>query len=154
MKTWWQQLTIREQKLVAGLSSVVFVFLFYQLAWLPLSEALQKAESKLARQQQLLSWVEINTAHYQTAKKGSRTSSGSLSSIVNRTASNHGINITRMQPQGDDVQVWLDQVPFTKLLQWLEQLEVNEGLKVQVIDLNQDEQAGMVRVRRLQLGNN
>lgn len=154
MKVWWQQLNLREQRLVLGLASVVLVFLFYRLAWLPLNSGLETALKKNVRQQELLSWVETNVARYQAAKRGGGSSSGSLSSIINRTASNHGIKIARMQPQGDDLQVWLDQVPFTQLLQWLEQLSNNEGLSVQAIDVSRDEQAGLVRVRRLQLGRN
>ena len=155
MKVWWQQLNLREQRLVLGLGSVVLVFLFYNHAWLALHNNLEKAAKKNARQQELLIWMETNVARYQAAKRGAgASSSGSLSSIVNRTASRHGIKIARMQPQADDLQVWLDQVPFRQLLQWLEQLSNNEGLSVQAIDVSRDDQAGIVRVRRLQLGRN
>ncbi|MDO6505987.1 type II secretion system protein GspM, partial [Colwellia sp. 4_MG-2023] len=58
----------------------------------------------------------------------------------------------RMQPQGDILLVWLDNVPFAQLLLWLESLANNEGLQVQAIDLSQGDSSGEVRVRRLQLG--
>ena len=59
-----------------------------------------------------------------------------------------------MQPQGDNIQVWIDEISFNQLLQWLEQLSSKEGLRVTNIDLSNAEQPGVVRVRRLQLGKN
>jgi len=153
MKAKWQQLNAREQKMVLAMGSVVLVFLLYSLVWQPLNDNLAKTQAKLKRQQELLTWVNENTARYQQASKNKQSSrGGSLSSIVNRTAKRNGIAITRMQPQGNDIQVWIDEVSFTQLLQWLEQLTNNEGLTVKAIDLNNSKQAGVVGVRRLQLG--
>jgi len=153
MSIWWQQLNLREKKLVLAMGSLVVIFILYSFIWQPLNDNIAKTEKKLARQQQLLSWVQENTQRFQQAKSnGTKQANGSLSSIVNRTASSNKINITRMQPQGDNIQVWIDEIAFNQLLQWLEQLSTREGLRVTNIDLSDVEQAGVVRVRRLQLG--
>lgn len=153
IKTWWQGLNLREQRLVSIMSSAVLVFLLYSLIWQPLNDNLAKTEKKLASRQALLTWVTENTARYQQVKSSgtSKKGSGSLSSIINRTASQQQLTITRMQPQGDNLQVWLDSASFTQLLFWLEHLVNNEGLQVQAIDLTQSDKQGEVRVRRLQL---
>ena len=57
-----------------------------------------------------------------------------------------------MQPQGDELQVWIDEISFNQLLTWLEQLASREGLRVKNIDLSLADEQGVVRVRRLQLG--
>jgi general secretion pathway protein M len=153
MKQWWQQLNSREQKLVAAMGTVFCIFLLYSFIWQPLNEGLDKSIKKLARQQALLTWVNGNTERYQQMNASGPANSGSLSSIVNRTASDYQITVTRMQPQGDDlIQVWIDEVAFQHLLTWLEQLSVSEGLQVKGIDLSRAEQPGVVSVRRLQLG--
>ena len=154
IKAWWQGLNIREQRLMIVMSSVIAVFLLYSLLWQPLNENLSKTEQKLASRQALLSWVTENTVRYQNVKStsGGKKSRGSLSSVINRTANQQQLTITRMQPQGDNVQVWLDSAPFTQLLFWLEHLANNEDLQVQAIDLTQTDKQGEVRVRRLQLG--
>jgi len=153
MKEWWQQLNVREQKLVIAMGSVIGIFILYSLIWQPLNEGLEKSAKKLARQQALLTWVSENTARYKQINKGGiAQGKGSLSSIVNRTARNHQITVTRMQPQGEDLQVWIDEVAFKELLKWLEKLSLSEGLQVKGIDLSRSEQSGTVRVRRLQLG--
>lgn len=153
IKAWWHGLVLREQRLVLAMSSAVAIFLLYSLVWQPLNDNLVTTEKSLASRQALLTWVDENTARYQSVQSTSSTkpSTGSLSSIVNRTATEQQLTITRMQPQGELLQVWLDSVPFTQLLFWLEQLADKEGLQVQAIDLTKGDVQGEVRVRRLQL---
>jgi len=153
MKAWWQQLNTREQRLVSVMSVLISIFILYGLIWQPLTENIEKTTLKLERQQALLTWVTENTQRYQKAKRNAGANSGaSLSSIVNRTSSANNITITRMQPQGDDLQVWIDEISFNQLLTWLEQLAISDGLQVKNIDLSSADQQGMVSVRRLQLG--
>jgi general secretion pathway protein M len=154
MKAWWQQLKSSEQRLVAIMGIVVALFLLYSVVWQPLVNNLNQTQQKLVRQQALLSWVQESAQRYQQSKKSaaSTSSNGSLSSIVNRSAGRNNISIARLQPQGEDLQVWIDEVPFTQLLSWLEFLANNEGLSVKSIDLSQADRAGVVKVRRLQLG--
>jgi len=153
IKVWWQGLNLREQRLVLAMGSAFTVFLLYSVMWQPLNESLEKTTKKLASRQALLTWVTENTARYQSVKSSgsNKKSSGSLSSIINRTANQQQLTITRLQPQGETLQVWLDSAPFTQLLFWLENLANNEGLQVQAIDLTQSDKQGEVRVRRLQL---
>ena len=154
MKTWWQQLKSSEQRIVTVLAAVVVMFLFYSLVWQPLENNINATQKKLVRQQALQTWVEENTHRYQQSQKRSVSSgsNASLSSIVNRSADRNNISIARLQPQGEDLQVWIDEVPFTKLLSWLEFLANNEGLLVKSIDLSKADRNGVVKVRRLQLG--
>ena len=154
MKTWWQQLKISEQRLVAMMGLVVICFVFFSFIWQPLVENIDKTQQKIARQQSLLTWVQEGTQRYQQAKRnGALTQSkGSLSSIVNQSAGRNGISIARLQPQGDDLQVWIEEVPFSHLLGWLEFLANKEGLVVKSIDLSKTDEKGVVKVRRLQLG--
>ncbi len=155
MKTWWQQLNIREQRLVVVMSALISIFILYSLIWQPMNESIATSKLKIERQQKLLTWVQESAQRYQRAKRNGGNSSGeSLSSIVNRTSRIEQISITRMQPQGDDLQVWIDEISFNQLLSWLEKLASRDGLQVKNIDLSKADQQGVVRVRRLQLGKN
>lgn len=155
MKTWWQQLNIREQRLVVVMSALISIFILYSLIWQPMNESIATSKLKIERQQKLLTWVQESAQRYQRAKRNSGNSSGeSLSSIVNRTSRIEQISITRMQPQGDDLQVWIDEISFNQLLLWLGKLASRDGLQVKNIDLSKADQQGVVRVRRLQLGKN
>ncbi len=148
----WQQLNAREQSLLIVMSVVIGIFLFYSLIWQPLNDNLAKAAKKLEKQQALLVWVQEKTQQYQQANPTTKHRGGSLTGIVNRTARSKNINVTRMQPQGDDLQVWIDEVPFEQLLKWLEQLAMNEGVLIKAIDITKADSNGVVQVRRLQLG--
>lgn len=154
MKAWWQQLNNREQQLVLVMSVVMAIFILYSLIWQPLNQSLVDGKAKLSRQQALLTWVEEGSERYLQAKRAGAASrsNASLSSIINRTSRQSNITITRMQPQGDELQVWIDEISFNRLLTWLEMLASREGLQVKNIDLSKTEQPGVVRVRRLQLG--
>ena len=81
-----------------------------------------------------------------------KNTNASASSIVNRTSKQFQITLSRIQAQGTSVQVWIDEVPFTQLLQWLDLLATQEGLSVINIDLSVADKSGVVQVRRLQLG--
>ncbi len=148
----WQQLNPREQSLIIIMSVVIGIFFFYSLIWQPLNDNLTKAATKLDKRQQLLHWVQDKSQQYQQLKLRGKLTGGSLTGIVNRTAHRQQIKVTRMQPQGDDLQVWIDEAPFEQLLSWLEQLVVNEGVIIKAIDISKADTAGVVQVRRLQLG--
>ncbi|GHE99876.1 type II secretion system protein GspM [Thalassotalea profundi] len=156
MKAWWLGLNTREQRLIGALGGVVLIFLFYSLVWQPLNNNIENTEKRVAHQTELLAWVQQETSRYQAnsgnVKRPNRNAS--LSSIVNQAANQSGIFITRIQPQGSDLQIWIDNIAFNVLLQWLEQLSQQHGLIIKNIDLDATDINGEVRVRRLQLGNN
>ena len=78
--------------------------------------------------------------------------SGTLEGVVNRTAFNHKIKIARLQPQAQELQVWIDTVQFDDLLLWLSTLVEQHGIQVQIIEIAREDLApGLVKVRRLQL---
>lgn len=154
MKDWWQGLDQREQQLVGCLTVIVVIFLFFTVIWQPLNDNIVKSRAKVEKQQQLAIWVDANIARLQQFKRngsGQKTS-GSLSSVINRTAKRQAITIARMQPQGEDLQVWIDDVPFNDFLSWLELLTTKEGIKIEAVDITAGADQGTVKVRRLQVG--
>ena len=154
MKERWLALNIREQRLVIAMGSVVLFFILYSAIWKPLNNNIESAASKVSRYQDLQTLVQTETARYKSfVGAGNKvTSKGSLSSVVNKTAGKNKIAIERMQPQGEDLQVWIEEVSFNQLLTWLEQLSSRENINVKSIDLSNTQQPGVVKVRRLQLG--
>ena len=153
MKQWWSQLQARERLLVSIMSLLIGSFILVRLVWLPIVDGLEKEQQKLERNKALLSYVEQNIAMIKASPKGA-TSSGSLSTIVNRVAKKQGITIARVQPQANDISVWIDQVGFNQLLTFLELLSLQHGIQVEAIDITEASDAGLVKVRRLQLGKN
>lgn len=151
----WQELSAKDQRLVLIMVISVSLFVAYRFMWQPLTENITKQENKIARQQELLTWIQDNTALYiQKNKNGDaqQQNSGSLSGLISRSASRKQIAIARIQPQGDDIQVTIDSIEFNQLLTWLQSLAATDGIMVKALDLSKEEQSGVVRVRRLSLG--
>lgn len=156
MKERWLSLNAREKQLVIIMGSVVLFFILYSAIWKPLNKNISSATSKVERYQKLNNWVQTETTRYKlmAGSAGKVKNKGSLSSVLNKTSGRNKISITRMQPQGNDIQVWIEEVSFNQLLTWLEQLSSREGISVKSIDLINTGQSGVVKVRRLQLGKN
>ena len=153
IKTWWNGLILREQQLVGACAVVLVIGIFYWGIWTPISDAESDALKSLTAQKSTLSYVK------QTANKivglkqsgGQKGFSGSLSAAVTQSAKSYGLEITRMQPQGNKIQVWMDEVPFDSLLGYLSELVQQKGLSLDNIDLAQSDTPGLVKVRRIQL---
>jgi len=154
LKSRYAALSEREQKLVALSGIVILIALFYFIVWQPLSSAIEREQAALKSQQSLLTWVTSRSQRAQLLRaSGSSTAvfNGSLPQAVNTTTNRHNIAITRMQPQGDDLQVWIDEAAFNDLLSWLQALE-RMGVLIKQVDITDADKSGHIQVRRLQLG--
>ncbi|WP_218354199.1 type II secretion system protein GspM [Alteromonas lipotrueiana] len=147
-------LSEREQKLLFIAGIAIFVALFYFLIWAPLANGVDTARTQLQSQQQLLDWVEDKALQARRLRQTSSTSSGftgSLTQAVNQSTSQFGIPVSRLQPQDDELQVWVDEAPFDSVLEWLKALE-NQGIVILQVDIAEAGAPGLIKIRRLQLG--
>lgn len=153
MIEYWQNLSERERKLLSAGGILVFIAVLYWGVWSPVADSLEAQQTAVESQQRQLGWMQQQAAEVvQLRSRGSRTkSSGSLSAVVNRTARELGITLSRIQPQGTSLQVWIDDVPYNQLINWLGTLRSQQGITAASLDLNATDTAGQVKVRRLLL---
>lgn len=152
LKEWYQGLAKREQQLTLAASIVIVIGLIFQLVISPINKYAEKAERNLTKKQDLLVLVKESSAKLKQLKASGQTvTRGSLNQIVPNSARNAGITISGTRPQGEELQVQLEQIEFNKLLNWLEQLSTKNGLRITAIDINAGDDPGTVNVRRLQL---
>lgn len=154
LKEKYQALSEREQLLVIISAIVVIILLFYFVIWQPLSSGIAK-ESKIFEQKtEELSWVKsqaVKVTQLKSLAGSGGNFTGSLPQAVNLTSSKHKIDISRMQPQNEELQVYVDEVEFSSVLMWLQALE-KMGVLIKQVDISEANEQGMVRIRRLQLG--
>ena len=110
------------------------------------------AESMAARDRQLslIQYMRASEKQARSAKTETRsTASGqSLLSQVSRIAQQIGIRPNRLQPEGSDaVSVWFDSVAFNDLVKMLRQVQLQQGIVVQQISIDKEDQPGVVRAR-------
>ncbi|MBR7630548.1 GspM family type II secretion system protein ExeM [Aeromonas popoffii] len=155
LQGWWRSISAREQRLVAVGGSCLLIGLCYWMVWQPIDNRIAERERQVLSQQQTLAWLKEKGEEVLAMQGGQgrqMDTSGTLEGVVNRTAFNQKIKIARLQPQGQELQVWIDTVQFDDLLIWLATLADQYGVQVQVIEVARENLApGLVKVRRLQL---
>jgi len=156
MNAWWKALSAREQRLFLGGGGALIIAVLYWGLWQPLANRAEMAERRLQTERQLLSWVstkadEITTLRGRSGSTGTVSNKG-LNQVVNETTRRFRIELIRMQPRSEAVQVWVKPLPFNTLVNWLAFLKDEHGIDTQFLDVSKADSAGMVEVSRLQLG--
>lgn len=154
LKKRYKDLTEREQWLVKIIGIFLIVSLLYSTIWSPLVSAVEKNERSVKTQRNALQTMQKNSQRAQQLKAGgSRNASlsGSLAQAVNGTANSLSVSISRMQPQGEELIVWVDEAPFDSVLAWFQAMETR-GVRILDADIVETNQPGQIKVRRLQVG--
>ena len=151
----FKALTDREQLLVIIASVVIVVGVFYFTVWSPLNSNIERQRALISDQQELFTWVQQSANRAlqlrQSTQGAGQNFNGSLPQAVNQTTARFKIAISRMQPQGQELQVWVDQAPFDSVIDWLNALE-KMGIVILQVDVTEAEAPGQIKIRRLQLG--
>lgn len=154
LKSMFNQLNDREKPLVIVSAILVVFAIFYWGIWSPLNTSLERERKAVENQKELVAWVQKNAnraVQLRSSGSANRAFSGSLPQVVNQSASRMKIAISRMQPQGDELQVWIDKAPFNDVLSWLQSLE-KTGVAILDVDIAEADVPGQVKIRRLKLG--
>jgi len=154
MKAWFYAKEPQEQRIIIILAVIIGLALFYLLIWSPISESYARKTSQVEAQRKLLAWMQ-GTARQITQLRGSTQqgkggSSGPLLSTVDRTIKTSGLGATmkRLEPQGNDkVQIWFENTNFDQLLTSLGLLASKHKIQVSSINIERQDQAGLVNAR-------
>ena len=153
LQVWWLRITPREQRLVmVGGVALVIGILFWGI-YQPMVQRAELAQNQLRTEKQLLSWVQ-NKADDIVALRGNGAKALSplpFNQAVSSSARRFNIELVRVQPRGEEMQVWVQPLPFNQLVSWLEYLQQNHGVEAQFLDIDKSERVGVVDVKRLQL---
>ncbi|KMV29441.1 type II secretion system protein M [Photobacterium swingsii] len=156
MKAWWKALSLREQRLMLGAGGALLIAVFYWGLWQPLATRAETAQQRINSERQLLDWVGKKANQIVSLRGNSSSSAGisdkGLNQVVNETTTRFRIELIRMQPRSEAVQVWVKPVPFNTLVNWLAFLRDEHGIDAQFLDISKADQNGVVEVNRLQLG--
>jgi general secretion pathway protein M len=144
LQNWWQSLQKREQQLVLSAAAALVVAAFYWLLWAPLHQSNQTQQQQLQQVRQQLQQVRSFPAVSTQTK-----AQGSLTDIISSSARSHKVQVSRMQPQNEQMQVMLNDISFDQLLIWLHELQYQHHVSIVQLDLAAADAPGMVRVRRL-----
>ncbi|GEB72629.1 type II secretion system protein GspM [Pseudoalteromonas carrageenovora] len=150
---YWRSLKEQEQQLVMIAGGVFIIFVLVMGIFRPLNNAIEKAQQSQIKQQELLVWVDESIVKLKAAGNTNVVSNTNLSQVVNSTRGRYQIDISKMQPSTGSLRLTLDSVEFNQLIEWLDELVNQHGLKIENLDLSRDDKSGYVRVSRLVLEN-
>ena len=153
-KSRWQQCNSREQLTLLVGGGCLLVYLLYVVVLQPLKE-MREAEERAARAAEAsLATVRSLAATWQSRNQGntSEGSNASLVEIVDASLRSNDLRLSGLQPSGSDsVRLRLENANFDKLLSWLYEMEVTNGLQIRDLSVAPGNQAGAVAVNlRLQ----
>ncbi|BED90482.1 type II secretion system protein M [Pseudoalteromonas sp. S3776] len=148
---YWRSLKEQEQQLIMVAGGIFVVFVLVMGIFRPLNNAIDKAKKSYVTQQELLVWVDQSIVKLKAAGNTQAISNQNISQVVNSTRSRYRITISKMQPNDNSLRLTLDSVEFNQLIEWLDELVNQHGLRVENLDLSKDDKSGFVRVSRLVL---
>ena len=151
MKTWWNNLAVREQKILLAGGILLLLILCYTVIWHPFTQSVKDLRETNANQQTLLVWMKNQLPEFQSLSKRQQAStvkdSRSLLSIVESALQTGSIAPYAAElTQGNDqkINVHFAMVPFNDLLLWLDKLNNKFNIQVGQIAIERTDSDGLI----------
>jgi general secretion pathway protein M len=152
LKSRWQELQAREQRILRYSAVILGVLLFYLFIIDPVYSGRNEAEQRLHSAREAFAVAQRQALDLKAAFSNPGTAeSGSLLAQVESSAQQQGLRsaLKRMQPSGNDqIQVSLEGASYTQLMQWLSKLN-QQGVRAQRVDIQLDRTSELLGVQLL-----
>ncbi|GLR04626.1 type II secretion system protein M [Vibrio hyugaensis] len=151
-QTWWNSISQREQRLVMGGGVIAIIGMIYWGLLQPMNQRAELAQTRIQSEKQLLNWVQDKADDITALRKsgGVSFSNQPLNQLVSSSARRYKVELIRVQPRNESVQVWIKPLAFNQMVDWLRYLKEQQGIEVEFLDIDRTDQAGMIDVNRLQ----
>jgi general secretion pathway protein M len=141
---WWGNRTPRERRLLMALAGTATLVLIVFVIYRPLADTRAKAAADIHTYEVLA--AQLRAAGPELARLRAVNRGGSPE-IVTSSASGYGLSIGRMTPEEGLIRVWLQDADFSRLIQWLVQLETTTMLRVSEIRMERRAAPGLVNAQ-------
>lgn len=116
----WQAMPVRDRLALSVLGGFLLLVVLYLLAWRPVSQNLEQARSFFQQQRTLHAYMQANAKQVQGQQVQASLDPARLQGLLTASAASQGLNIERLDRQGDgSMQVTLQASEFARLLPWL-----------------------------------
>ena len=154
LQNWWMSISVREQRSVVACALVLVLGGLYWGIVQPVSDRVDNAQMRLQSEKQLLSWVKDQAdeiSQFRGQSGGKSVSSLPINQAISSSVGQFNVELIRVQPRGEEFQVWISPMPFNQFIRWLSFLQETHGIGVVFLDMDKAERDGMVEINRLQL---
>jgi general secretion pathway protein M len=147
LQQWFQKFTQREQIYLLGAAAGILLYLMLVAVWQPLADKRSEMETRNIQVSQQLVRVQAMASELQQLQSaGGKQSKRNMNQLINNSTNKFGIRPTRIQPNSrGETQIRFENVGFTPLLRWLNQIENSEGVLVHEVAINQGDRGGVVK---------
>lgn len=138
IRAWWENLLERERRMLSVGGFIVGILVIYALIWSPLSNLVFDYKTQVTSKRQLLVFLQrasqkISQLQSSGISVDASVKSGGLLTVVEQSLSSQQLSHYLkqvQQPTQNQITLNFDNVPFDKLMQWLQMLITTQGVRV------------------------
>lgn len=130
------------RRLLAGIVVAVAAYLVLEAAVRPLLAARTEALASIARSE--LARSRLADPPRPGVRQGGGAADAPVSAVVTRTAGARGLTIRRIEPAGAGAQVLIENAGFNEIVEWIAELEIEQGLRVVALGMDRTTDPGIV----------
>ena len=138
---WWGARTPRERRLLIALAGTAAILLIIVGIYQPLRDVRARAVADIHTYEVLTAQLRIAGPELARLRAIDRSASPA---IISSSASSFGLALARIEPREGLVRVTLEDADFTKIIQWLVQLESTSSWRVSSIRADRQAIPGIV----------
>lgn len=148
LKSWWADLSQREQMLVGVMGLLIFIVFIWLAIARPVEAGLTNARERQAQAQDRNAAIRAKVKALETLPpQPASAAAGSLDQMVGQSAGETGFTLERAQAQGEDrVELAIASARPTALFGWIASLEA-QGVVVETLTVQPAPTAGTISVR-------
>ncbi|WP_347251886.1 type II secretion system protein M [Legionella sp.] len=146
---YWHNLNERERWMAAIGSVCLVVYLFYQLLYSPLAEAVRTKTKELSEKQETLAWMQQIRQQPKRQATAQVISNTKLLALIGNQLNTNSLQkfIYQLQQTGSgDIQLSYDRVPYNPFLSWLWSLNKNYAITLKQFSAERTETPGIVKL--------
>lgn len=146
----YNSLENREKNALLALTMFFVALIIYFAIWSPIYTYHQDSLQKRDTQFSLIQYMRASEKQARSSSSNTKAKpkGQSLITDISNSARQLGIKPSRMQPEGDStVSVWFNDVVFNDLINWIVRLNEREGVGIQQISIDRQDNPGTVNVR-------
>lgn len=153
MKLWFSGLNSRERIIVSGGALALLALMLYLMVWEPLNSKRTQLQTSVQAQRNTYTWMQqaaLEVRKLSGEAVGVKKQEGSMLGTINNTAKSSlgGAILKRVEEDRQQgVRVWIEQVAFDDLINWLGQIQQQYGIRVSSLVSERHSKAGRVDVR-------
>ena len=136
------RLSPRERLLIGAILPLALAFAGYRLVWHPVQIGRVAAKAEIAAYTLIAD--RAATAATPGATVAPVAERDPLATRVTRSADLAGLELRRLEPDGDRLRVSIDAAAFSRILGWLAELQDTEAVTVAAIELDRRVEPGVV----------